>query len=101
MPKTPEAAPAGQFVRVGESLYRYSPNRMDYAVLKNRGKIFRHSLKTTDRPGLRQARTTLDIEVLGGRRAEALTAMESFGMRFKPTRKLLVWGQGIELAGFL
>lgn len=49
MPKQPEATQAGRLVRVGECLYRYSSNRVYYAVLKHHGKIFRQSLKTTDR----------------------------------------------------
>lgn len=49
MPKQPEANQAGRLVRVGECLYRYSSNRVYYAVLKHHGKIFRQSLKTTDR----------------------------------------------------
>ncbi|MEQ2006388.1 MAG: ATP-binding protein [Limisphaerales bacterium] len=50
---------------------------------------------------LRQGRTTVAIEVKSGRRAEALPGMEAFVTRFKPKRKLLVGGQGIELAEFL
>ena len=49
MPTQPEVTQAGRFVRVGECLYRYSSNRMYYAVLKHHGKIIRQSLKTTDR----------------------------------------------------
>ena len=50
---------------------------------------------------LRQGRTTVAIEVKSGRRAEALPGMEAFAKHFKPKRKLLVGGQGIELAEFL
>ncbi len=49
MPKQPDETQAGRLVRVGECLYRYSSNRVYYAVLKHHGKIFRQSLKTTDR----------------------------------------------------
>ena len=49
MPEQPEATQAGRLVRVGECLYRYSSNRVYYAVVKHHGKIFRQSLKTTDR----------------------------------------------------
>ena len=50
---------------------------------------------------LRQGKTTVAIEVKSGRRAESLPGMEAFATHFKPKRKLLVGGQGIELAEFL
>ena len=50
---------------------------------------------------LRQGKTTVAIEVKSGRRAESLPGMEAFAAHFKPKRKLLVGGQGIELAEFL
>ena len=50
---------------------------------------------------LRQGKTTVAIEVKSGRRAEALPGMEAFAKHFKPKRKLLVGGQGIELPEFL
>lgn len=39
----------GQFVKVGENLYRYSSNRKYYAVFRSNGKLIWRSLKTTDR----------------------------------------------------
>jgi hypothetical protein len=39
--------------------------------------------------------------VKSGRRAESLPGMEAFVKHFKPKRKLLVGGQGIELTEFL
>ena len=50
---------------------------------------------------LRQGKTTVAIEVKSGRRAESLPGMEAFAAHFKPKRKLLVGGQGIELTEFL
>ena len=50
---------------------------------------------------LRQGKTSVAIEVKSGRRAESLPGMEAFAKHFKPKRKLLVGGQGIELAEFL
>ncbi len=50
---------------------------------------------------LRQGKTTVAIEVKSGRRHESLPGMETFAAHFKPKRKLLVGGQGIELAEFL
>jgi uncharacterized protein len=50
---------------------------------------------------LRQGKTSVAIEVKSGRRAESLPGMEAFARHFKPKRKLLVGGQGIELAEFL
>jgi len=50
---------------------------------------------------LRQGKTTVAIEVKSGRRTESLPGMEAFVKHFKPKRKLLVGGQGIELAEFL
>jgi predicted AAA+ superfamily ATPase len=50
---------------------------------------------------LRQGKTTVAIEVKSGRRAESLPGMEAFAKHFKPKRKLLVGGQGIELVEFL
>lgn len=43
------APKTAQFVRVGSCLYRYSSNKVYYAVLKHGGKIIRQSLKTSDR----------------------------------------------------
>ena len=39
----------GKFVRVAENLYRYSTNKIYYAVFRNRGKLTWTSLKTDDR----------------------------------------------------
>lgn len=50
---------------------------------------------------LRQGKTTVAIEVKSGRRRESLAGMEAFARHFKPKRKLLVGGQGIELDEFL
>ncbi len=50
---------------------------------------------------LRQGKTTVAIEVKSGRRAESLPGMTAFATHFKPKRKLLVGGQGIELVEFL
>jgi predicted AAA+ superfamily ATPase len=50
---------------------------------------------------LRQGKTTVAIEVKSGRRAESLPGMAAFVTHFKQKRKLLVGGQGIELAEFL
>ena len=50
---------------------------------------------------LRQGKTTVAIEVKSGRRPESLPGMEAFAAHFKPKRKLLVGGQGIDLAEFL
>lgn len=50
----------GQFVKVGENLYRYSSNKIYYAVFRNKGKLIWRSLKTTDRD---LAKRKLKIEV--------------------------------------
>src|SRR5208283_319150 len=50
---------------------------------------------------LRWGKTTVAVEVKSGRRPESLPGMEAFAAHFKPKRKLLVGGQGIELAEFL
>jgi len=50
---------------------------------------------------LRQGKTTVAIEVKSGRRRESLPGMEAFTAQFKPQRKLLVGGQGIDVAEFL
>jgi len=41
--------PTGAFQKVGECLYRYSPNGVYYARIKVRGKEIRRSLGTIDR----------------------------------------------------
>jgi hypothetical protein len=46
-------------------------------------------------------KTTVAIEVKSGRRPESRPGMEAFATHFKPRRKLLVGGQGIELTEFL
>ena len=42
------SAKKGLFEKVGECLYRYTPNGTYYARLEKEGKEFRRSLKTTD-----------------------------------------------------
>jgi integrase len=39
----------GVFSRIGENLYRYTSSGVYYARYRNKGKIFQHSLNTTDR----------------------------------------------------
>ena len=39
----------GQFVKVGENLYRCSSNRIYYGVFRNKGKLIWRSLITSDR----------------------------------------------------
>jgi hypothetical protein len=48
-----------------------------------------------------KGKTTIAPEVKSGRRPESLPGMEAFATHFKPKRKLLVGGQGIDLAEFL
>ena len=50
---------------------------------------------------LQQGKTTVAIEVKSGARREALPGMEAFARQFKPTRQLLVGGQGIPIEEFL
>ena len=50
---------------------------------------------------VRVGRTVTAIEVKSGRAREALPGMEAFATAFKPTRRLLVGGDGIALEGFL
>lgn len=50
---------------------------------------------------VRVGRTVTAIEVKSGRAREALPGMEAFATAFKPTRKLLVGGDGIALEEFL
>lgn len=51
----------GQFVKVGENLYRYSSNRKYYGVFRNNGKLIWRSLQTTDRD-LAKRRLTAEKE---------------------------------------
>src|SRR3989338_8943017 len=50
---------------------------------------------------VRVGRTVTAIEVKSGRAREALPGMEAFATAFKPTRRLLVGGDGIALEEFL
>ena len=50
---------------------------------------------------VRVGRTVIAIEVKSGRAREALPGMEAFATAFKPTRRLLVGGDGIALEEFL
>jgi uncharacterized protein len=50
---------------------------------------------------LQQGKAVVAIEVKSGGRRESLPGMEAFALQFKPTRKLLVGGQGIPLEDFL
>jgi predicted AAA+ superfamily ATPase len=50
---------------------------------------------------LHQGRKVVPIEVKSGRSREILPGMEAFSKAYKPLRKLLVGGQGIELEEFL
>lgn len=50
---------------------------------------------------LRSGKTVIAIEVKSGRAPDALPGMDAFAVAFKPTRKLLVGGQGIGIEEFL
>jgi predicted AAA+ superfamily ATPase len=50
---------------------------------------------------LHQGRKVVPIEVKSGRSREVLPGMAAFSKAYKPLRKLLVGGQGIELEEFL
>jgi uncharacterized protein len=50
---------------------------------------------------LRRNRTVVAIEVKSGRTHEALPGLSAFAEAFKPTRKLLVGGDGIAVDAFL
>ena len=50
---------------------------------------------------VRAGRAVTAIEVKSRRRRETLPGMEAFAAAFKPTRKLLVGGDGIALEEFL
>lgn len=50
---------------------------------------------------LQGGKTTVAIEVKSGARRESLPGLEAFARIFKPTRQLLVGGQGIPLEEFL
>jgi predicted AAA+ superfamily ATPase len=50
---------------------------------------------------LQQGKTIVAIEVKSGGRRELLPGMEAFARTFKPTRQLLVGGQGIPVQEFL
>ncbi len=50
---------------------------------------------------LQQGKTTVAIEVKSGGRREMLPGLEAFVRLFKPTRQLLVGGQGVALEEFL
>lgn len=49
-PAGPEKAVTARFRKVAECLYRYEPSGVYYVIAKRRGKQFRRSLKTNDRP---------------------------------------------------
>ena len=50
---------------------------------------------------VRRGRTLAAIEVKSGRAPETLPGMEAFSDAFRPTRKLLVGGDGIDVGSFL
>ena len=50
---------------------------------------------------LRAGKRLVAIEVKGGRFPEALPGMAAFAEAFRPTRKLLVGGDGIDVETFL
>lgn len=50
---------------------------------------------------VRTGRRLIAIEVKSGRRRDALPGMSAFGDAFRPSRKLLVGGDGIEVETFL
>ena len=50
---------------------------------------------------VRRGRTLAAVEVKSGRALETLPGMEAFSDAFRPTRKLLVGGDGIDLGSFL
>jgi len=50
---------------------------------------------------VRSGRRLVAIDVKSGRKSDALPGMAVFGDTFRPTRKLLVGGDGIQIAKFL
>lgn len=50
---------------------------------------------------VRSGRTLVAIEVTSGRRKDALPGMAAFSEAFRPTRRLLVGGQGVPVEAFL
>lgn len=50
---------------------------------------------------VRRGRTLAAVEVKSGRAPETLPGMAAFSDAFRPTRKLLVGGDGIDVGSFL
>jgi site-specific recombinase XerD len=75
----------GKFHRVGESLYRYSPNGVYYARTKTDGKEIRRSLGTTDRALARRNLAALKEEVRQVNRSQGRVTLGELCDRYLKT----------------
>src|SRR4030095_7099693 len=75
----------GQLHKVGECLYRYSPNAVYYARIKSDGKEIKRSLGTTDRALARRKLAALKDELRQIDRSQGRLTLEELADRYLAT----------------